>query len=886
MEDNSERVDNSRKGDTSKKENNPKKEQDNPKKEKNPEKEETLRKGDNSKKGETLKKEENPKNRGNPKRGRRRQDNKNENKNKGSDQAKIKGDETKSQNSGVRKAHTPKKQPKKLPSMNFDNYISKESCATLLKKGELIQGSLRINPRSFQDAFISSANNSERDIYIEGVEARNRSLPGDIVAVKINPPEEWKATKPGEKSEQKADTVPTKTGKVVYIIEKKHPRVACGFIKVFCNHSFGFALLSPVDNRLPRLMITLTDCPDDFKTQTAKYEKTLFIAKIDQWDNDKAFARGKIMRSLGEAGHIEPETESILLCHDIDSSPFSEKVLKCLPNGKKWRVTNDELKKRKDMRNECVFTIDPATARDLDDALSCKQISDDLFEVGVHIADVSHFIEQGTALDDVASQRATSVYLAQKVIPMLPNVLCEQLCSLNPGVERLSYSVFWNMKGDGTILSESFGRTVIRSCVKLSYDHAQQMIESEDINKLLPKNFPEITGDFPFTQIASTVKTLFGISKFLRQKRFDSGALRLDQPKLSFALDSKTGMPNGCSIYQYKDSNRMIEEFMLLANMAVGHKIYKHHPNRAILRNHAPPQEIMMEEVADTCKKFGIPFDITNSTSISNSLKFVLENEKSGFTKETLFSALTMLCTKPFQNAKYFCTGSIDDESAYRHYALNVPIYTHFTSPIRRYPDVMVHRLLTASLDKSFEVKKDAEELQCQADHCNDKKWAAKKASEQSSLLFFAVYLLECGPLVEKGVIVAVLDKAVDVLCTRVGTTVRAYMDKIPILKYDFSTNSGKPVLSLYWHEENVESEEKKETGGIEDEMKRITEELSKISPTDNSGDQSLPEHVIKQELSLFTNVNVMLKVEKQSPTKILGILAHPKNDTTPMLDL
>ena len=823
---------------------------------------------------ESFKNKMEPKKEQNPKQGRRRPDKKHEKKNAGEVKEGNKKDQKENHNN--KKPHTPKKPTSKLPSMDFDNYITKEKCGTLLKQGELIQGSLRINPRNFQDGFISSGSNSERDIYIEGVAARNRSLPGDIVAVKINPEEEWKSTKPGE-PDQIADGVPTKTGKVVYIIEAKHPRVACGFLKPFNNHRFGFALLSPVDNRLPRLMITLTECPADFKTQAEKYEKTLFIAKIDHWDKDKAFAAGKIMRSLGEAGHIEPETESILLCHDIDSSPFSEKVLRCLPIGSKWKVSEEELKKRRDMRDECVFTIDPATARDLDDALSCKQISEDVYEVGVHIADVSHFIEEGTALDEVASQRATSVYLAQKVIPMLPNVLCEQLCSLNPGVERLAYSVFWNMKADGTILDESFGRTVIRSCVKLSYDHAQMMIEADDVSKLPQKAFPEIKGSFSFTKIANTVKTLFGISKFLRQRRFDGGALRLDQPKLAFSLDSKTGMPNGCSVYKYKDSNRMIEEFMLLANMAVGRKIYKHHPKRAVLRNHAPPQEVMMEEVADTCKKFDIPFDITSSTSISNSLKAVLEKEDSGFTRETLFSALTMLCTKPFQNAKYFCTGSIDDESGYRHYALNVPIYTHFTSPIRRYPDVMVHRLLTASLDKTFVVKKDQDELQCQAEHCNDKKWAAKKASEQSSLLFFAVYLLECGPLVEKGVVVGVLDKAVTVLCTRVGTVVRAYMDKLPLLKFDFSTNSGKPVLSLFWLAEDTE--EKKETG---DELKMITEELEKCKMDDQ---RPLPKQVIKQEISLFCNVNILLKVEKHSPTKIIGILSHP-NDVTPMLDL
>ncbi|XP_066911214.1 DIS3-like exonuclease 2 [Clytia hemisphaerica] len=789
-------------------------------------------------------------------------------------------DTTKNESTSPKKKHHSNK---KLPEMNFAPYLSKEECSQKLKRGELIKGTLRINPRNFVDAFISSIDSSERDIYIEGVAARNRSLPGDIVAVQLNPKEEWKTNRPGEPDEKSDKDVVTKTGKVVYILEEKHPRVACGFLKPFCHNQFGFALLSPNDNRLPRLMIPLTECPDDFKNQFSNYAKTLFIAKIVKWEKNKAFAGGKIMRSLGEAGHIEPETESILLCNDIDSSPFSEKVLRCLPDGKTWKVTSAELSKRRDMRKECVFTIDPATARDLDDALSCKKIADGLYEVGVHIADVSYFIEQNTALDDVASQRATSVYLAQKVIPMLPNILCEQLCSLNPGVERLAYSVFWNMKSDGTIMSESFGRTVISSCVKLSYDHAQRMIETDDVNDLVIDEFPPITGDFSMLTILNTVKNLFGMSKHLRQKRFDSGALRLDQPKLSFTLDSQSGMPNGCAVYQYKDSNRMIEEFMLLANMAVGRKIYKHHPNRAVLRNHAPPQEVMMEEVAETCKRFGIPFDISNSSTISASLKSILAREDSGFNKETLFTALTMLCTKPFQNAKYFCTGTIENESAYRHYALNVPIYTHFTSPIRRYPDVMVHRLLTASLDKSFVVEADVDQLQTQSDHCNDKKWAAKKASEQSSLLFFAVYLLECGPLMEKGVVVGVLDKAVDVLCTRVGNVVRAYMDKLPLIKYQFTTSDGKPKLALYWFPEDLDSSEKPKN--INEEIAKLTERFEKKWEAQKEQSDAIPEDALKQELCLFSEVNILLKVERDLPTKILGILAHPKNENTPLLE-
>ena len=484
-------------------------------------------------------------------------------------------------------------------------------------------------------------------------------------------------------------------------------------------------------------MIPLTECPPTFKSRPSDFEKTLFIARISDWGSKMAFASGKLMRSLGEAGHIEPETEAIISENDIDSSPFGDDVLHCLPNGETWTILPEEIKKRKDLRKECIFTIDPATARDLDDALSCKKINDDRYEVGVHIADVSHFIEQGNALDKVAKQRATSVYLSQRVIPMLPRVLCEQLCSLNPGVSRLAYSVIWNVKADGTVLSEWFGRSVIRSCVKLSYNHAQQMIDSSENDVINPDEYPPIDGKFDIGTIVSKVKLLFGISKHLRKRRYDSGALRLDQPKLAFNLDSSTGLPNGCSIYEYKNSNRMIEEFMLLANMAVGRKIYKAHPDRAILRNHPPPHAQMMEDVLSICKQHNIPFDISDSASINKSLAKVSELDQE--LRQHMFPALVLLCTKPFQNAKYFCTGAIVDETAYRHYALNVPIYTHFTSPIRRYPDVLVHRFLTAALDKSYEVKGDEKELQVISTHCNDKKWAAKKASEQSSNLFFAI---------------------------------------------------------------------------------------------------------------------------------------------------
>ena len=784
----------------------------------------------------------------------------------------------------------------KLPEIKFEKYISEEECMEGLKRGELMQGVIRVNPKDYNDSFITSTIVGDRDIYLEGMSARNRALPGDIVAVKILPQDQWKTSLTKEKTTQEVisklknaleesnsrdntekngdvQTNLTKTGKVVYIIEKKHPRITTGHLNIYRNNSFGFALMSPIDNRLPRLMISLSEVPEDFRKRPKDYEKTLFVGQVSNWNLNMAFAAGKLVRSLGEAGHIEPETEAILINNDIDSSPFSQDVLKCLPNGDTWSISQEEIDKRRDLRRECIFTVDPPTARDLDDALSCIKLDDDHYRVGVHIADVSFFIEQGNALDKEASKRATSVYLSQKVIPMLPAVLCEQLCSLNPGVDRLAYSVIWKLRKDGTVLEEWFGRTVIRSCVKLSYNHAQQMIDTDNHSDLPVDEFPQINGNFDLSNVAERVKTLYGISKHLRNRRFDSGALRLDQPKLSFTLDDKSGNPNGFGVYEYRDSNRMIEEFMLLANMAVAHRIYKSNPKRAILRCHPPPHPIMMEDLSQLCAQYNIPFDITNSLSISNSLTKICEHIEGG---EMILPALILMCTKPFQNAKYFCTGSVEDESVYHHYALNVPIYTHFTSPIRRYPDILVHRFLTNSLDKTFEVKGEIDELQAIANICNDKKTAAKKASEQSAELFFNVYVMECGPLHEKGVVVGILDKAVDVLCVRIGIVKRVYCEQLSLYKYEHEIELLKPRLTLYWRDDKKIQKEN-ETKDLKGRIAALTVQFEKKWATQNGeNEDEVPDDAIAQTLTMFSPVDVCLSVQRNAPTKLSALIKSP----------
>ncbi|KAM4772317.1 DIS3-like exonuclease 2 isoform 2-T2 [Rhinophrynus dorsalis] len=779
----------------------------------------------------------------------------------------------------------------------FEAYMTKEEVSAGLKRGHLIQGSLRINPKKFHEAFLPSPD-GQRDIYIDGVVSRNRALNGDVVVVKLLPREQWKVVAPGvcdsegvtptdtlnetlqdgpsqrsikdgsgspdliieaqfdsgteeehgsalagciqdlsletggKATNEKAsgaenlssiqvvprgppDSCLQKTAKVVYILEKKHSRAATGFIKPLSDKSGELArkcaLFSPVDHRLPRIYIPLGDCPEDFLIHPETYVSTLFICSITAWREDSNFAEGKLMKSLGQAGEIEPETEGILTEYGVDFSDFSSEVLQCLPQNLPWTIPQEEFQKRKDLRKECIFTIDPATARDLDDALSCKQLPDGNFEVGVHIADVSYFVHEGSALDLMASERATSVYLVQKVIPMLPRLLCEELCSLNPMTDRLTFSVIWKITPEGKILDEWFGRSIICSCVKLSYDHAQNMIDHPE-KQISSQELPPVSPQHTIKEIHQAVLNLHLIAKNLRKQRFDDGALRLDQLKLAFTLDKESGMPQGCYIYQYRDSNKLVEEFMLLANMAVAHHIYQRFPGEALLRRHPPPQTKMLNDLIEFCDQLGLNLDFTSSGSLHKSLNEQFgTDEYSSSRKEVL----TNMCSRPMQMAVYFCSGALKDESLFRHYALSVPLYTHFTSPIRRFADIIVHRLLAASLGCGPSLKLPQNAIQVQAEHCNDRKTASKRVQELSAELFFSVFVKECGPLESEAMVMGVLTEAFDVLVLRFGVQKRIYCNSLPLVNSLYQQIGKKPELTLLWEPEREGEEPVRQVIGI-----------------------------------------------------------------------
>ena len=593
-----------------------------------------------------------------------------------------------------------------------------------------------------------------------------------------------------------ANRILQRTGKVVAIIERKHSRASTGHIALMNDKNPNTALFKPLDHRLPRIMIPMDNCPKDFLQRPEDHVNTLFICRIKEWPENSMYAHGELMRSLGEAGEIEPETEGILIENDVDYSEFTEEALSSLPvHELPWQIPNDEIVNRRDLRQHCIFTIDPATARDLDDALSCEKLDDGTYNVGVHIADVSYFLKEYTALDKTARFRATSVYLVQKVIPMLPRILCEQLCSLNPDQDRLTFSVMWNMSETGEIYGEWFGRTVIRSCVKLSYDHAQGFI-GEPEREWTEDELPPISDGYSISQIRDTVLNLQKIAKNLRKNRFEGGALRLDQVKLQFTLDKDTGMPNGYKVYTQRDSNRLVEEFMLLANMAVAHKIKNHYPETSFLRRHPPPQAKMVEDLVELCQNLGFPLDPSSAGTLQSSLWRYAGNDE--FTMARM-QVLVSMCSKPMQNAKYFCTGCIEDEELYRHYALNVPLYTHFTSPIRRYADVMVHRALAAALEYCPPSNRSKIEIQGIADNCNDRKTNSKRVQDLSAELYFSVFVKTAGPFEERGMVMGVLDKAFDVFIMKFGVIKRVYCDKLAIKDKLHTKEQKNPILTLYW---------------------------------------------------------------------------------------
>lgn len=386
-----------------------------------------------------------------------------------------------------------------------------------------------------------------------------------------------------------------------------------------------FALFYPRDKRIPLLRIPFISWPNGFKEHSKQYEKILFVAKIIEW-KVPTHAVGMLTENLGAIGDLAVESMSILREFGLDITPFSPDVVESLP--KSDEIPQKEFEYREDIRKQCVFTIDPATARDLDDAISVRELPNSNYEIGVHISDASFLLEEGTELDQMVSKKATTIYLVDKVYHMLPVELC-MIYSLLPGRDRLSFSVFWEMTEDGDVINKRFTRTIMNSCAQLAYEHAQKIIENPD-KEFKDEDFPMIHNGFSAKDLKKTVTVLQGIAVKLRERRVQNGTLKIDQVKLAFSLDPKTGQPLDFWKYENKESHRLIEEFMLLANITVAERINEYFPDIAFLRCHEPPKQTMLVELQNNLATCGIHIDISSSGGINASMKKYITNDYPG----------------------------------------------------------------------------------------------------------------------------------------------------------------------------------------------------------------------------------------------------------------
>lgn len=437
------------------------------------------------------------------------------------------------------------------------------------------------------------------------------------------------------------------------------------------------------------------------------------LVKMIKWDSDSKNPEGEIIKVLGAPGEHETEIHSILAEYGLPYT-FPEDVEREASEIDR-QIDDVEVAKRRDMRNILTFTIDPKDAKDFDDALSIRQLQNGNWEIGVHIADVSHYVIPGTVLDDEAYERGTSVYLVDRVVPMLPEVLSNDVCSLRPHEDKFTFSAVFELDDDSNVVNEWFGRTAIHSDRRFTYEEAQERIESGN------------------GELAPEILTLDRLAKNLRKDRINKGAITFDRSEVRFNLD-ENNEPIGVYFKVSKDSNHLIEEFMLLANRKVSEYVSlsrKGEPTNLtfVYRVHDDPDPTKLEALREFVGTFGYKMNLANTKKVAESLNRLLKDVK-GKGEENMIETLAM---RSMSKAIY----STDPIG---HYGLGFEFYSHFTSPIRRYPDLIAHRLLQHYLDGGKSVNKDEYEEKCR--HCSNRERLAADA-ERDSIKFMQVKFME-----------------------------------------------------------------------------------------------------------------------------------------------
>ena len=610
-------------------------------------------------------------------------------------------------------------------------------------------------------------------VLLIGRYAINRTFHDDVVAAQVRPVEEWKCPDKfttdrvargtvGADEALQLGCVPT-ANVVALLVPNRRPY--CGSIDASeavgggaGGGGFGAGssvMFQPKSSRIPRIKL-LTRSAEDLRGKR-------IVVVADDWPEGSAHPIGHYIDILGPIGDKDTEARVILMERDIPHYDFSKAVYDCLPQGQ-WQVEEAEVKRRRDCRHLSICSVDPLGCRDIDDALHFRPLpgESDLVEVGVHIADVSHFVQEGTAMDLEAQKRSTSVYLVDRRINMLPQLLTENLCSIVGNEDRYAFSFIWKMRPSTCeIVEEWFGKMIIRSRAALYYGHAQAMIDDASDH----------------SELAEGLRGLLRLARVLKTQRNAKGALELASQEFKFAIDNDHVNPTDMTQYRTFETNSMVEEWMLFANIAAARACYKHYPQWALLRRHEMPDPASFVELNSALKRIiGFTLDPTSSGALNAGLARCVHPDDPNF--NILIRTLTTRCLK---QAQYFTSGDHPYE-AFSHFGLAMPIYTHFTSPIRRYADVVVHRQLAAIIgrlgvsDEHTNVQKMKEVVQ----NINYRHEMAQRAGRDSQNLFTGFFMrtFPDGNIPDtEGYVIRVTEAALTVMVPKYGQEGKVTVD-------------------------------------------------------------------------------------------------------------
>ncbi|KAL7333681.1 hypothetical protein PS15p_202549 [Mucor circinelloides] len=688
----------------------------------------------------------------------------------------------------------------------YSEYKSMDELEVGIKSHRYFSGVFRCRKDSRDQAYVNGGSHLGKDILIIGNENRNRAVHGDVVVVELLSENNW-ATPSNEiafsssnaEDEYEEDrftnaaAVSTQpTGRVVGVLNRNWRSYVATLQEDSSVVGGSIHLAIPLDPVVPKIRIRYQD--------VKLIENQRIVVRIDNWPISSQYPNGHFVRSLGPIHQLDTEISAILVEHSISvsqaSQGFSQLSLSEMPIDtpeNPWKPDQDEIKRRRDLRSLIVFSIDPPNCQDIDDALSVKELPDGNIELGVHIADVSYFVKENLITDLEARSRGTTVYLADRRFDMLPSVLSERICSLRHKVDRYAVSVIWTMNKDYKVINTWFGRSIINSSCEMEYEQAQQLLDGKSVATGLDASLCK--------KLKPCVIKLAQVLRVIRNKRLDKGALELEGSEIKFKITDKHEITDMIPKYS-KEIHGLVAEAMILANASVGKRIYDGFKDAAILRHHPPPTQGQFEKLVKAANSRGFSVDFSSNKALAKSLETITLGCKND---PEIAKLLKTMATIAMNEAGYISSGHYP-VNQYYHYGLALEFYTHFTSPIRRYADVIAHRQLLMCVQDPTTVAdakvrgsvmfKDAT-ISDICDNLNLKSRESKFAQRDSTELFQSLYVLQRTSnettLIERGVVSEIRSNGFYVFVPRLGLKGPVYLkDKDGQPHVPLSLISGK----------------------------------------------------------------------------------------------